>query len=191
MPTSDARKAPLRRDDRWSAVADKPCGTPQTELTMLPKPNCQGAAHRFASRGSNGTPGEHPTDPSLAIGRTCPMQSESGILLGRNRPIPPPPSQTPLPCWPLAGACQAAGTVSTGLLAKLLRKAQVSLRYDLGSTLELHRPHGKHNSLPRPSHHCRVYLTRGGQGHRRLRGKKQRPRSWLLYGVEAAGVLGG
>lgn len=60
---------------------------------------------------------------------------------------------------------------------------QVNLRSDFGSTLELHTSslHCKHKSLLRSSHHFRVCLTRGGQGHQLPRGNRQRSRSWLLY----------
>lgn len=150
-----------------------------TSPAGLPKPNSQCYL--------NPTAREPPTDSHLGVAmehlentpRTLPLRMggharcspKAGFFWAEIAQSHLLPNSAPLPqrC-----ACQAAGTVSTGHLAKLLRKAQVSSRYDLGSTLELHRLHGKHNSLPRPSHHYRVYLTRGGQGHQRLRGKRQR-----------------
>lgn len=73
--------------------------------------------------------------------------------------------------------------------AKLVRTAQVNSRYDLGSTLELHCPQCKHKVLLRLSHHCRVSLTRGGQGHQQLRRKTA---VWKLPSVDTEpGVLRG
>lgn len=83
--------------------------------------------------------------------------------------------------------CQAAGTVSAGETRP--DGTGQFFRYDLGSTLELHCPQCKHKVLLRLSHHCRVCLTRGGQGHQQLRRKTA---VWKLPSVETeAGVLRG
>lgn len=143
---------------------------------MLPRPNCLRASHRFASWGSNGTPGENHQGSSSATGRTCPIQPENGILLGRNPPSHLLP-QAPSPLLLASDACQAAGTVPGRTLSETSPEVQgqvfdtISAR---ASTLELRRPQCKHTFLPGPSHHCRASLIRGGQGHQRLGGAKDR-----------------
>ena len=168
MPTSDVLKSPLRRDDRCSAVADKLARIPKANSQCYPGP----------------TAFEPPTDSHLVLAvehlentprvlppcETADMPDEvrKRIFLGRN-PAPNAYHHPELATQFLAMLPRRQAMLA-GLFAKLLRCGRTSLRYVTGSTLELRCRRGKHESPSRPSHHCRVFLSRGGQGYRRVRG---------------------